>query len=142
MKLKNLAAWRLGRRIWFSAEYIPGKQNVIANSFSRVCHENIEWMVEAATFSKLGQKFFNTLNVDHFGSCVNRRVEPFVSWQSDPDAMTSNVFSLNWDNFRRYIFPPYCLITRILQKLSCYNRKPLLFRLGKHIPGTPGCWIC
>ena len=69
------------------------------------------------TFRKLCPKVFIP-DVDLFASRLTRRIEAFVSWQPDPDAMATNAFSLNWGSFRGYIFPPFCLITRILHKLA------------------------
>ena len=113
---RRIWLWCMKRKIWISAEYIQGKQNIIADSFSRKFKENTEWMLDSGTFLHLCKVFF-TPDVDLFASRLNKRVNTFVSWQPDPDALATNAFSLNWSEFCSYIFPPFCLISRIIQKL-------------------------
>ena len=42
----------------------------------------------------------------------------YVSWKTDPGAWAIDAFSLSWSNMTPYIFPPFCLISRILDKVS------------------------
>lgn len=93
------------------------KQNVMADSYSRRFNTNTEWMLDASVFNSLTISFFSP-DVDLFASRLNKRMTPFVSWLPDPDALATNAFCLDWGIFLSYIFPPYCLINRILQKLS------------------------
>lgn len=45
-------------------------------------------------------------------------MENYISWFPDPQAITSDAFSINWSEYIPYIFPPFSLIGRILQKLQ------------------------
>ena len=38
--------WAIARDIWFSAAYIPGDSNVVADFHSRCFHENKEWALK------------------------------------------------------------------------------------------------
>lgn len=57
-------------------------------------------------------------DIDLFASRLNRQLENYISWFPDPQAITSDAFSINWSEFIPYIFPPFSLIGRILQKLQ------------------------
>ena len=74
-------------------------------------------MLAAHVFNLLTELFFAP-DVDLFASRLNCRMTPFVSWRPDPDAMATDAFCLDWERFRSYIFPPFCLIGKILRKLS------------------------
>lgn len=114
---REIWLWCINRDIWLTAQHIPGKQNVMADSYSRRFNTNTEWMLDGSVFNSLTISFFSP-DVDLFASRLNKRMTPFVSWLPDPDALATDAFCLDWGRFRRYIFPPFCLINRILQKLS------------------------
>lgn len=57
-------------------------------------------------------------DIDLFASRLNRQLEKYISWFPDPQAITSDAFSINWSDFIPYIFPPFGLIGRILQTLQ------------------------
>lgn len=42
----------------------------------------------------------------------------FVSWSFDPDAFHIDAFTLSWSILCPYIFPPFKLIGRIINKIS------------------------
>ena len=49
---------------------------------------------------------------------MNRQLKSYVSWRPDPDAMDADAFALNWSSFRAFCFPPFSLISRVLQTLE------------------------
>ena len=105
---RTIWLWCYERKIWLSAEHIPGVQNSIADSYSRKFNSNTEWMLAAHVFDLLTELFFAP-DVDLFASRLNCRMTPFVSWRPDPDAMATDAFCLDWERFRSYIFPPFAL---------------------------------
>ena len=61
---------------------------------------------------------FGGCDADLFASRVNAQFKSYVSWRPDPDAMDVDAFTLNWSNFRAFLFPPFSLISNVLQKLE------------------------
>ena len=56
-------------------------------------------------------------NIDLFASRTNKQLTPFVSYKPDPEAIAVNAFNLSWKPYSFYAFPPFCLISRVLQKI-------------------------
>ena len=61
---------------------------------------------------------FGGCDVDLFASRVNAQLKSYVSWRPGPDAMDYDAFTLIWSNFRAFCFPPFSLISRVLQTLE------------------------
>ncbi|CAC5401723.1 unnamed protein product [Mytilus coruscus] len=120
-KLETLAieiwTWCLDRDIFLTAQHIPGKSNLQADKLSRNFSDNHEWKLSEPIFSRICSQLF-TPNVDLFASRHNAQVDKFVSWIYDPEAMSTDAFTLSWTNFEPYIFPPFSLIGRVLNKIS------------------------
>ena len=57
-------------------------------------------------------------DIDLFASRINKQLENYISWFPDPYALTSDASSIDWSKFKPYIFPPFSLVGRILQKLD------------------------
>ena len=113
---RKLWLWGMSRNIWISAKHVPGKLNCIADFFSRQFNDNIEWTLDSSVFLRITQTFF-VPDIDLFASRINKRMSPFVSWFPDPEAVASDAFSLDWKDFKAYIFPPFCLINKVLAKI-------------------------
>lgn len=41
----------------------------------------------------------------------------YVSWKNDPDAYKIDAFTMPWTPYYFYAFPPFVLITKVLQKI-------------------------
>ena len=91
------------RHNFVSAVHIPGSTYIEAEFESRVDRHEIEW--------RLDERFFLSI-VRKLG----------VSWRPDPDAMAVDVFTLDWSKFRAFCFPPFSLISRVLQTLDLSGR--------------------
>ncbi len=63
-------------------------------------------------------KIFGEPEVDLFASRINYQLDSYVAWKPDPHAMHIDAFSLSWKHDFNYIFPPFSLMARILQKLD------------------------
>jgi len=112
---KQIWSWCCDRDIWISANHIPGLSNV-AHVESRQFNDNVEWMLDVKVFAQL-VKIWGKPVIDLFATKQNAQVPRYISWKPDPDAETINAFSFSWSNEFCYLFPPFSLISRCVQKI-------------------------
>lgn len=108
--------WCTDRNIILSAQYLPGVLNTYADLMSRQFSESCEWSLKQDIFNRICVHFFKP-NIDLFASRLNYKVENFASWNFDPEAQFTDAFSISWSDFQPYIFPPFCLISKVLNKI-------------------------
>lgn len=113
---KKLWEWSISRDIWVSAVHIPGKTNVDADEQSREFYDKHEWSVNNTVFQDIKVQFPD-LNIDLFASRLNHKIEAYCSWRPDPYSSFIDAFSINWQDYKFYAFPPFSLVTRCLQKI-------------------------
>ena len=53
-----------------------------------------------------------------FASRLNAKLKKYVSFYPDHEAFAVDAFSTNWDKKLLYMFPPFSVIPRILQKIQ------------------------
>lgn len=110
--------WCLKYNAWITCSHIPGKVNTLADMASRLVNDRHEWKLDEHIFQQLCT-VFGTPAIDLFASRLNKQVPCYCSWKPDPGATHVDAFSLNWAGFKlAYIFPPFSLIARCLQKLK------------------------
>lgn len=114
---KSIWNWCKARSIWITAAYIPGLDNIEADTASRKFKEATEWMLSTNVFRSI-TKEFGMPTVDLFASALNKQLDKYVSWKPDPGAVVIDAFSCDWKNEFFYIFPPFSLIGKVLQKLE------------------------
>ena len=68
-------------------------------------------------FQKICKLFFLP-DIDLFASRLNKQLTKYVSWFPEPNAIASNAFSFCWSKYNPYIFPPFSLIPKVLQKVQ------------------------
>ena len=71
-----------------------------------------DWMLCPRVFNKINQ-VIGPLQVDLFASRLTHQLRDFVSWRPDPEAMATDVFTLDWKQFRGYANPPWSLVGRV-----------------------------
>lgn len=109
--------WCLGNNAWITCSYIPGMENVKADMASRQRNDRHEWKLNGSIFHDLCC-VFGTPSIDLFASRLNKQVQLYCSWRPDPEAAYFDAFSIKWSLFPLcYMFPPFSLIPRCLQKL-------------------------
>lgn len=118
--LNNLAriiwTWCQQRNMYIFASYITSKSNIHADRASRTTHKETEWSLANYAFKKITETF-GVLDIDLFASRINTKCHKFVSWMRDPEAYEIDAFTLNWNSFHFYAFPPFSIISRVLQKI-------------------------
>ena len=114
---KAIWLWAIKRHNWLSVAHQPGRFNVTADSLSRHFEDGIEWELNRGLFEKICG-VFGVPQIDLFASRVNHQTSAYASWKPDPHASYVDAFSVSWSQFANsYIFPPFCLVGRCLQKL-------------------------
>ena len=112
---KNIWTWAKQNKIWITAIYLPGKDNVRADRISRTRHSNLEWTINKQTFQEIIDKFGKP-KIDLFASRLNNKLEKYISWKPDPKAVATDAFSVEWGKKFSYAFPPFNQIGKVIQK--------------------------
>ena len=64
--------------------------------------------------------------IDLFTSRLNKQLPSYVSYKPDPAAVNALKLSLCWDCKVVYCFTPFCVIPRVLQKISKHRARGVL----------------
>jgi len=99
-----------------TAEYLPGKNNVLADRLSRETTDSSDWKLDPVVFAELNKRF-GPFTVDLFASRTNRQLQAYFSWKLDPDAQAIDAYLQPWGEHLGYAFPPFCMISRCLAKV-------------------------
>ena len=103
--------------MYITCAHIPGIDNVVADLESRREYKQGEWMLNKHIFHRAIAHFHFQPDIDCFASHGNAQLETYVSRQLDPYAAHIDAFSINWARYNPYLFPPFSLINRVLQKI-------------------------
>lgn len=87
-------------------------------------------------FDKFVQ-WFGLPYYDLFVSRLNYQITNYVSWRPDPDTIDIDAFTLNWDDKYMYMFPPFSVISRVLQKMDADKGDAILIASL----WTTQCWF-
>ncbi len=110
----------LGKENFLSAVHIAGKYNIQADFLSRNFSDSTEWMLKKEIFQRLCAQTFLP-DIDLFASRLNCQLKKFVSWFPEPGGFKTDAFSFSWQDLVPYIFPPFNLIGKILNKIIADN---------------------
>lgn len=113
--VEEIFAWAESRGITLSTQHVQGLCNVVADKQSRIKNLDAEWMLKPHIFHQLCQRF-PTPEIDLFATRINTQLEAYVSWKPDPSAFHTNAFTMDWSSKVLYAFPPFSVISRVLQK--------------------------
>ena len=102
----------------------------------RVMKDRSDWMLCPRVFNKINQ-VMGPLQVDLFTSRLTHQLRDFVSWRSDPEAMATDAFTLDWKQFQGYANPPWSLVGRVLSQVR-EQKAQLLY--GSLRYGTQPSW--
>jgi hypothetical protein len=87
--------WCSSRKIFLTAQYIPGAENIAADHMSRHFSDSSEWQLKHELFQRICHHFF-TPDIDLFASRLNCHLSKFVSWTFDPQASYTDAFTISW----------------------------------------------
>lgn len=113
---RQLWEWCEKRKITVFASYINTKENNEADALSRKKFQDTEWELNSYAFNEITSKF-GLPDIDLFASRCNAKCKIYVTWKNDPDALTTDAFTLSWKDTKFYAFPPFSLIVKVLQKV-------------------------
>lgn len=107
--------WALTGKIKLCAWYIPRKENVLVGrlSINLSYRQNGCW---ALVFSRKSIRHFHQI----LTLCYHKKIpqmEKYISWQVDPQAISSDIFCLTRENLKPSIHP-FNLISKVLYKLA------------------------
>ncbi len=115
---KEIWEWCIKRDIWLTLAHIPGKDNVEADSASRKkINYSTEWKLDSNVLRSCLQHFNLSPNIDLFATRLNAQFPCFISFKPDPGAMAVDAFTLDWAKYQFYAFPPFSIISKVLQKV-------------------------
>ena len=103
--------------MYVTCAHIPGIDNVIPDVESRKQNRQAEWMLDKAHYLQSLKLFEFSPTIDCFASRVNTQHKHYASRRPDPFAKVVDAFSFNWSTERCYLFPPFSIIPRVLQKI-------------------------
>lgn len=109
--------WCINRKIHLTAAHIPGKKNIEADKESRSFNSDLEWSLNQNVFEEISNIHIG-LSIDLFASRLNHKLPKYVTRRPEPYAFAIDAFSPTWSNNFFYIFPPFSLLPRILQKIQ------------------------
>lgn len=98
------------------ASYINTKANYVADELSRAARDSSDFKLCKEVFDEICMNF-GIPEIDLFASHHTNQCKEFYSWYPDPLSLGVDAFTHVWrDKF--YAFPPFCLISRVLQKIN------------------------
>ena len=116
---KTIWNWCISRNLWLSVAHIPGKQNFYADYESRKkTVTSAEWQLNPNILNSCFRHLRTAPQIDLFASRINCQMDCFVSFKPDPEAYAVDAFTLNWGAYDFYAFPPFSLVSRLLNKIE------------------------
>lgn len=109
----KLWEWCSRHEIFPMAQHLPGKENILADSESRRSEDTSDWQLNPL----IVRPFLKDRQVDLFASRLTTQLPVYASWRPDPMAKYTDAFTMNWGEIKGYAFPPFNLVSRVLQKV-------------------------
>lgn len=114
---KRIWHWCEKRNILISAAYISSSNNFEADVESRKLEVETEWELSDFAYKEITSQL-GVPDIDLFASRNNKKCELYVSWFRDPGALNSDAFTISWEEYFFYAFPPFSIILRVLRKIQ------------------------
>lgn len=113
---REIWQWCEARQIFIFSSYIRSRDNTDADRASRHTNIDTEWDLNTNNFQDIVQKFGQP-DIDLFASRLNNKCTKYVSWKRDPGAYEIDAFTINWNRYFFYAFPPFALVLKCLRKI-------------------------
>ena len=114
--IRDIWLWCIQHDFDITAIHVPGVDN-IADHGSRKHGLETEWCLKQSEFIKIENKY-GPFDIDLFASRINKKIDCYVSWHKDHEAFHIDAFTMDWNGLFTYIFPPFSLILRVLQRIE------------------------
>lgn len=114
---KDIWYWCEQRNLGIFASYIRSEENTIADSESRKREHETEVGLSKYAFDEIC-RVFGKPEINLFASRANAKCSRYISWQQDPNAITIDAFTINWQTYFFYAFPPFSVILKMLRKIQ------------------------
>lgn len=128
-KLNQLARsiwqWCERRKLFLAASYICSADNKEADMESRRLSIDTEWSLNETVFSIITHKLGKP-DIDLFASRNNTKCKKFISWLRDPESYAIDAFTVKWEKYFFYAFPPFVLILKVLRKIMSDKARGIL----------------
>ena len=109
---------------WPTMAMVPSERNLF---ICRTPSRNLEYssrpgvtasgVISRMDASQTIQLTLGPCQMDLFATRLNHQLVNYISWRPDPFAQGTNALWLNCRNLDGYVFPPFCLVGRCLQKI-------------------------
>lgn len=113
---RDLWLWCIERKIHLTVAHTPGTDNKHADELSRKANDDLEWSLSDHIFQKM-LHVYPDMKVDLFASRLNKKLHLYVSRFPDHLAYAIDAFTFQWTNYTFYMFPPFSLLPKVLQKV-------------------------
>ena len=114
---KEIWDYLLANGMAVTAEYVPSSLNIQANWQSRYHRDLSDWKLNPKMFSQI-VKIRGIPQIDLFASRLNHQLKKCMSWHSHPCSCAVDSLQRSWRNLYGYVFPPFCLIGKVLAKVK------------------------
>ena len=113
----DLFLWLEAQNIIVRARHIPGCLNVIADHLSRPNQPiSTEWTLHPEIVKRMF-RIWGTPEIDMFATVSNSHLPRFMSPIPEPRALAVDALSQDWQGRSMYMFPPFPLLNKVIQKL-------------------------
>ena len=113
----ELLLWLEAQNIIVRARHIPGCLNMIADHLSRPNQPiSTEWSLHHEIVKRIF-RLWGTPEVDMFATVSNSHLPRFMSPIPEPRALAVDALSQDWQGRSMYMFPPFSLLNKVIQKL-------------------------
>ena len=131
-RTEELLLWCSSQSIRLSAQYVPGRLNILADLLSRP-HMVLqsEWTLVHSVLKPIWSAWF-TPHIDVFATRFSHRLPVYVSPVPDPAAWVVDALSIPWSNLLSYAFPPISIIGKVLRKAR--DERATLILVAPHWP--------
>ena len=106
--------------MWITCAHIPGSDDIIADKESRKAHKETE------IYKKALKQLQFTPNLDCFATRISTQLDRYVSYKPDPYAFLIDAFTVNWQLYNCYLFPPFSIMGRVLRKIQIDQAEVIL----------------
>ena len=121
----DLWNFALENNMHLKAAHILGARNILADQLSRVRVRPTEWQMHKVVVQTLFQ-IWGTPLIDLFASKENKQTPVFCSWIPHQDALAIDALSISWEGMFAYVYPPICLIPKVLQHMEQFRCQIIL----------------